>query len=106
MPPQARLGHIAKIPNDAHGGKCCSHACQGPAIEGSPNVNVNGMPALRIGDPGIHSGCCGANTWRAKTGSKVVMINGKGAHREGDATRHCGGMGTLIKGSPDVFTGG
>jgi hypothetical protein len=66
---------------------------------------VNRRPALRVGDPGIHTACCGKNTWTATTGSLTVFINGKGAHRMGDQTRHCGGSGTLIEGSPNVIVG-
>ena len=78
---------------------------QGPAVSGSPDVIVNGKPALRVGDMGIHSACCGANTWQSIAGSATVFINGLPAHRMGDAVRHCGGMGQLIEGSPDVFVG-
>jgi hypothetical protein len=68
-------------------------------------VRVNRRPALRIDDPGIHAACCGANTWTATTGSLTVFINGKGAHRMGDQERHCGGMGRLVEGSPNVIVG-
>src|SRR5262249_52826699 len=34
-----------------------------------------------------------------------VFINGKGAHRMGDQNRHCGGMGQLVEGSPNVIVG-
>jgi len=44
--------------------------------------------------------------WTAVTGSATVFINGKPAHRQGDMDLHCGGMGKLIEGSPDVFCGG
>ena len=66
---------------------------------------MNRRPALRVDDPGIHSACCGANTWTATEGSATVFINGKGAHRMGDQNRHCGGMGRLIEGSPNVIVG-
>jgi hypothetical protein len=49
--------------------------------------------------------CCGTNTWTATQGSATVFINGKGAHRLGDQNRHCGGMGQLIEGSPNVIVG-
>jgi uncharacterized Zn-binding protein involved in type VI secretion len=78
----------------------------GPAVGGSPNVFVNGRPALRVGDPGIHAACCGPNTWTAAAGSGTVKINGKGAHRMGDADSHCGGSGKMIEGSGNVFSGG
>jgi len=67
---------------------------------------VNGRPALRVGDPGIHAACCGPNTWTAAAGSGTVRINGKGAHRVGDRDSHCGGTGQMIEGSPNVFVGG
>lgn len=66
---------------------------------------TNGLPSLRVGDPGIHAACCGPNTWNAKTGSATVFINGRKAHRRGDLTKHCGGIGQLIEGSPNVIVG-
>jgi uncharacterized Zn-binding protein involved in type VI secretion len=44
--------------------------------------------------------------WEATTGSGTVQINGKEAHRKGDQDKHCGGMGNMIEGSPDVIVGG
>lgn len=105
MPPQARLGDKALIPADAHGCVACPHTASGPAVAGSPNVNVNGRPAIRVDDPGIHTACCGGNTWNAQTGSKSVFINGKPAHRLGDIVRHCGGTGKCIEGSGNVIVG-
>ena len=106
MPPQGRLGDQAEVPGDGHGCPGCAHTCIGPAVEGSPDVNVNARPALRVGDPGVHSACCGANTWVAAAGSGTVFINGQAAHRLDDQTTHCGGSGTLVEGSDDVITGG
>ena len=77
-----------------------------PAISGSPDVNCNGRPALRVDDNGVHSSCCGSNTWVAQAGSSTVFINNKKSHRKDDATKHCGGMGKLIQGSPTVIVGG
>ncbi len=105
-PAQARLGDKSQISEDSHGCPACPHPCVGPAVEGSPDVNVNGLPAIRVGDPGVHSACCGPNTWVAKAGSASVFINGKKAHRKDDADTHCGGTGKMIEGSSDVFTGG
>ena len=105
MPAQGRLGDQSEVPSDSHGCPACAHSCIGPAVAGSPDVNVNGKPALRIGDPGVHSSCCGANEWAAKAGAPGVFINGIAAHRLGDAVTHCGGMGKLVEGSPDVFVG-
>ena len=106
MPPQGRLGDKSFVPADDHGCVACPHPCTGPAIIGSPNVNVNSMPALRVDDTGIHMACCGPNTWTATAGSGTVFINNKAAHRLGDADRHCGGQGQLIEGSSNVIVGG
>lgn len=102
---QGRLGDRSQVPADAHGCPACPHPAIGPAIAGSANVNVNGRPALRVDDPGIHTACCGPNTWTATTGSATVFINGKHAHRRGDQVRHCGGVGQLVEGSPNVYVG-
>ena len=106
MPGQGRLGDKSQVPSDSHGCIACPHSCVGPAIQGSPDVKVNGKPALRVDDPGQHSSCCGSNTWQAQAGSGTVFINNKAAHRLGDAVKHCGGDGKLIEGSSNVITGG
>jgi uncharacterized Zn-binding protein involved in type VI secretion len=106
MPEQCTISHQSKNPADSHGCKGCSHGVIGPAIEGSGNVNVNSLPALRKGDPGVHSACCGPNTWNTDVCSGTVKINGKGAVRKGDATIHCGGTGQMTEGSGNVITGG
>lgn len=106
MPPQGRLGDRAQIPACAHGCSVCPHPAVGPTVQGSENVFVNSLPAVRIGDQGIHTACCGPNKWVATKGSSSVFINGRPAHRQGDMTVHCGGVGKLIQGSPDVTTGG
>lgn len=105
MQKQGRLGDNSFVPADGHGCPSCPHACTGPAIIGSPDVLVNNKPALRISDNGTHAVCCGPNTWTAVQGCPSVLINGKAAHRFGDKDMHCGGMGNLIEGSPDVFVG-
>jgi len=68
-------------------------------------VSVNKRPALRVDDIGMHAACCGKNTWQAKTGSETVFIDNKAAHRQTDQTKHCGGDGQLIEGSPNVIVG-
>ncbi len=105
MPEAGRLGDLSQVQSDSHGCPACPHPCIGPAIIGSPDVNINSMPALRVGDVGMHAACCGPNMWRASNGSGTVQINGKAAHRRGDEDQHCGGSGKLITGSPDVFIG-
>ena len=106
MPPQSRLGDKSQVPADAHGCPACPHPCVGPAIVGSPDVNVNKRPALRVQDVGIHVACCGPNMWTAAKGSGTVFINNKAAHRLGDQDTHCGGSGQMIEGSNNVMTGG
>lgn len=106
MPPQSRLGDKSQVPADAHGCPGCPHSCIGPAIQGSPNVNVNSRPALRVTDVGIHAACCGPNMWTAAAGSGTVFINGLKAHRQGDKDTHCGGTGQMVEGSGNVITGG
>lgn len=106
MPPQSRVGDYAINPADAHGCTACPHPVQGPGIQGSPDVYVNGMQALRIGDPGIHAACCGPNTWNVATGSSSVFYNNIAAARIGDQTAHCGGVGNLIQGSGNLIVGG
>lgn len=105
MPPQGRVSDLALAPADAHGCPACPHPTVGPAIVGSSDVLTNGLPSLRVGDAGIHAACCGPNKWNAKTGSATVLINGRRAHRLSDMTKHCGGIGQLIVGSPNVIVG-
>jgi uncharacterized Zn-binding protein involved in type VI secretion len=105
MPGQGRLGDKAQSNADAHGCPACPHPSAGPAISGSSDVRVNGKPALRVDDQGVHAACCGGNRWQAAQGSRSVFINGKPAHRIGDATRHCGSTGRLFEGSGDVLVG-
>jgi uncharacterized Zn-binding protein involved in type VI secretion len=106
MPGAGRLGDSAKATSDQHGCPGCPHVGQGPAIIGSSDVLINGRPALRVDDTGLHASCCGTNMWRVKQGSSSVFINGKRAHRKDDGTTHCGGDGTLQEGSDDVLVGG
>lgn len=77
MPGQGRLGDKSNVSADAHGCPACPHPAIGPAVCGSPDVNVNSRPALRVGDSGIHAACCGPNTWQAVQGAPSVFINGK-----------------------------
>jgi uncharacterized Zn-binding protein involved in type VI secretion len=106
MAKQSRLGDSSEVPSDTHDRPRCPHKCVGPAESGSPDVKVNGLPALRVTDTGVHSECCGPNTWIATEGSATVFINNLEAHRLGDADQHCGGPGYMIEGSDDVLVGG
>jgi uncharacterized Zn-binding protein involved in type VI secretion len=107
MPPQSRLGDDSKCPIDVHGCPACPHTTDGPAISGSPDVMVNKRPALRVTDHGVHETgfCCTVNMWTAVKGSATVFINNLPAHRKGDMDMHCGGVGTMQKGSDNVETG-
>lgn len=108
MPGQARVGDNGQVTACVHGGPCCPHpAIMGPAILGSPNVIVNGMPALRLGDNGMHAACCLTQQWMTTKGSSTVFINNLPAIRLGDSLQHCAvAKGTMIGGSPNVNTGG
>lgn len=103
MKPAVRLTDIAFIAGDGHCCPACVHACSGPVIGASGNVNVNSLPAARKDDPGIHAACCGPNTYVIAQGSSNVFINGKPAARFGDKTTHCGGSGKLVTASPNVY---
>lgn len=106
MPAQGRVGDKAQAAADVHGCPACPHSVQGPGIQGSTDVLVNSLAALRLQDKGLHGACCGTNLWQAVSGSSSVYINGKPAFRQGDTTQHCGGAGKLTQGSPDVLVGG
>jgi uncharacterized Zn-binding protein involved in type VI secretion len=92
----AHLGDFAFSPADSHGCPADPHQVQGPIIAGSALVLIDGKPAARKGDPGVHAACCGANTFTIADGDPDVLIEGRPAARIGDATAHCGGMGTII----------
>lgn len=75
-----------------------------PAIAGSPDVEINGLPALRLGDAfAPHDKPKHPPHPRAlAAGSGTVEINGKPAGRVGDAI-DCGGV--IDSGSGDVEIG-
>src|SRR5262249_34746753 len=104
MPPAFRLMDKAQVAADAHGCPACPHPGIGPAIIGSPTVNINKLPAVRMQDKGMHAACCGMNMWECIQGSATVFINNKPAVRLGDATAHCQvSQGQTVEGSPDVL---
>jgi len=86
-----------------HGCPACPHPAIGPATQGSPDTFVNNLAAVRVGDQGVHTACCGPNKWVAVKGSPSVFINNRPAHRQTDMTTHCGGVGKLVQGSPNVI---
>lgn len=95
----AAVGDLAKVPADSHGCPACPHSCVGPITSGSPNVFVNGKPAARVGDVGVHAACCGPNSYKITGGTHEVIINGRRAAKRGDSTSHCGGTGQIISGA-------
>ena len=103
MKSSVRLSDIAMIAGDAHGCPVCPHICTGPIISASNDVFINNLGAARKGDPGIHAACCCPNTYTLNAGSDNVYINGKPAVRMFDETKHCGGNGKVITGSPNVY---
>ena len=105
MPEVSRQNDMAEAMADAHGNNCCPHYVTGPVTSASPDVFVNGLPAARKGDKGVHAPCCGKNSYEINAGSSTVFVNGKALARKGDATKHCGSSGKLISGSADVISG-
>lgn len=87
---------------------CCTghDACgAAPLVECSPNVNINGKGAGRLGDHYATHGCIvhPAHQDVIVAGSSTVFINGQPAARIGDAVS----IGGSVKdGSDDVFIGG
>jgi uncharacterized Zn-binding protein involved in type VI secretion len=103
MPAAARLGDKAQVQADAHGCPSCPHPGTGPIVVGSPDVFTNSKPQARKNDLGIHAICCGPNNYTINAGSPTVYVNGQPAARMQDKTKHCGGSGQIIEGSPDVL---
>ena len=52
------------------------HPAIGPAISGSPDVLINGRPALRIDDIGVHAACCDDLLRRFASREVVMSITG------------------------------
>lgn len=80
-------------------------ACPPTALSsGSPNVNVNGIPVGRVGDPYNPHGCPAhvPHVGNIAAGAPHVFINGKAAGRIGDPVT-CGG--SVAVGSSNVFVG-
>jgi len=107
MSEAARFGDKVYAIGDSHGSICCPHNVMGPITTGALHVLINGKPAAREQDMGVHAACCGPNTFRVWKGSTTVIIEGYCAARKGDETYHCGyAVGTIIEGSSNVSIGG
>jgi uncharacterized Zn-binding protein involved in type VI secretion len=103
MPAAARKGDNAQIQQDAHGCPACPHPGTGPITVTSTDVFINSLGAARVDDLGAHAACCGPNFYQISKGSPTVYVNGKPLARLNDKTKHCGGNGQIIAGSPDVM---
>ncbi|WP_147112937.1 PAAR domain-containing protein [Tateyamaria sp. syn59] len=83
---------------------CSGHGCfpSSSAIGGSPDVEINGIPALRQGDAVAPHGCgkCKPHGRSVSGGSPTVFVNGRPLARVGDSI-DCGG--SVAAGSGDVF---
>ncbi len=95
----ARISDMASCPADAHGDPGDPHHVAGPIVSGSPTVAINGYPAARVGDVGVHATCSGPNTFEIVGGDNEVLIDGQPAARLHDPTKHCGGMGSILSAS-------
>ena len=82
-----------------------------PSTQGSPNVKINGIPAVRVGDryakhgrwvPSGDDRVWSEHDGQLSTGSSSVRINGRAAGRVGDAV-DCGSK--VAQGSPNVRFG-
>lgn len=92
----ARVGSKAECAADAHGCPACPHVVVGPVQSGSPEILLDGKPAARVDDFGIHAACCGPNMFHILDGDEEVLIHGKAAAMRGSKTQHCGGEGEII----------
>jgi uncharacterized Zn-binding protein involved in type VI secretion len=92
----ACVGMLAICPAEAHGAPMDPVKVVGPITTGSSHVLVNGKPAARVGDRGVHAVCTGPNTFEITSGDESVLIDGRAAAKIGSITRHCGGMGSIV----------
>ena len=105
MPGGARLTDMHYNPSDSCGCLHCPHEVYGRFEWASDDTYMNALGAARCSqmDGGTHSYCCGPMLWKSLVGSPDTYINGTGAVRLGDQTICCGGYGTIISSSDDVF---
>ena len=83
MPAASRKGDV-----------CMGHGCfpPTPSVAGSPDVLLDGIPALRKGDAVAPHGCsnCPPHGRSVSAGSPTVFVNGRPLARVGDGV-DCGG---------------
>jgi len=105
MPGAARWSDMHYNPSDRCGCKHCPHEVRGPFSWVADDTFMNNWGAARADqiDGGRHSYCCGPKIWKTLVGSNDTFVNGHGSVRVGDRTICCGGYGTIISGSDNVF---
>ena len=81
---------------------CTGHGCFSPrpAIQGSTDTFVNGLPQHRLADQWGSHCCAGCHGGVAVAGSPDTFVNGLQAERVGDPV-DCGS--SMASGSPDTF---
>ena len=100
----AHVGSMAFCPADVHIGPYGPMQVIGPILQGSPNVFINGLPASRVGDIGMHTICIGPNSFTVSSGDNEVLIDGKPAAMfESSQTQHCGGTGHILGAHQNFF---
>ena len=111
----ARFARAARL-GDNEKGRCsipiyseshhCPHRRNGVFTGGSPNVFIEGKPAIREGDDGVCN-CVHSGTFKASEGSGSVFINGRAAVRIKDETTctQCGEEGYVTTACQTVFVG-
>lgn len=94
----AQLGSTVHCPLYAMGCPGCPHDVRGKIQNGSPNVRIGGLPAVRVGDTGFSIGGCGPNVVTVQSGDPSVLIEGKPAARVNDKVKFDGGVGVIETG--------
>lgn len=103
MPGFARVGDRVSSDTDTHlvGGTIVVFSVVGSFSQGSSDFFIDSLPAVRMGDGGMHATCTGPNTFYATDGSPNIFINSLPAVRSGDPTYHCSdiagaGVGSVL----------
>ena len=84
----------------------CPHAVRGELTNGSSNVIIEGIPAVRVGD-NEDCNCPHSGIGAVSSGSGSVFINGRPAARVKDGTTcyFCFLEGSIVDGAQTVFVG-
>lgn len=89
-----------------HHEKCCPHNVTGMIIQGSPDVQYDGMSAARFGDMTM-SNCphCGGAGGMCIGGAPKNQINGRPGQRLGDPVMEPAGSSVVVTGSSKCTDG-